>query len=206
MTDSYFVTFSDYAGNIIYDDLIPFGPYTTHQIAYTFDAGNGFTIGGAVEEGSDDEPFGQAINDYAPHAVLGASYQAGLFALYAVGGYDSNEEEFSVKGRVDVKPTDMISLFVMGAWTDDDDDNGGNYYAQWGGDWGLWTGATVKVSDRIAINGQFSYNELEDYAAVLDANFTVVPGFVVTPGVAYQHFDDIDDEAWGGYLRTQFTF
>ena len=65
--------------------------------------------------------------------------------MSAVGGYDSNEEEFAIKGRVDITPTDMFSFFVMGAWSDvgDDDDDAiggndpdGNYYAQWGGEWG----------------------------------------------------------------------
>jgi hypothetical protein len=206
VTDSYFVTFVPYAGGIVQDDLIPFGPYTTHQIAYTYDFGNGLSVGAAVEEGSDNEGFGTIIDDYAPHAVVGVGYTGGLFAATVVGGYDSVEEEFSAKARIDVTPNEMFSVFVMGAWTDDDDGSGGNYYAQWGGDWALWTGATVKVNDRIAINGQFSYNDFEDYAVVVDANLTVVPNFVVTPGVGFKHFDDIDDDQWGGYLRTQFTF
>jgi len=51
-----------------------------------------------------------------------------------------------------------------------------------------------------------------DYAAVADLNITVVPGFVVTPGVAYTHGDGDplsyvpEGDNWGGYLRTQFTF
>jgi hypothetical protein len=46
-TDSLFTTFTDYAGGVINDDFaVPFGPYDTHQIAYTFDAGNGFTARG----------------------------------------------------------------------------------------------------------------------------------------------------------------
>ena len=35
------------------DGLIPYGPFTTHMINYTFDAGNGFSAFGGVEEGSD---------------------------------------------------------------------------------------------------------------------------------------------------------
>ena len=43
-------------------------------------------------------------------------------------------------------------------------------------------------------------------------NITVVPGFVVTPGVGFRHGDGDplsaipDGDNWGGYLRTQFTF
>ena len=207
VTDSYFTTFTGYASGVVQDGLILYGPFTTHQIAYTFDAGNGFSIGGAVEAGS-DEGFGEAIEDYAPHAVIGAAYKTGIFGLSAVGGYDSNQEEFSAKGRLDITPNDMFSFFVMGAWTDDDDDSGGNYYAQWGGEWALWAGGAWNINDRFTLNGEFGYNDLGDYSIVADVNIVVVPGFVVTPGVGYKHFDDAvdDEEQWGGYLRTQFTF
>lgn len=206
VTDSYFVTFTGYASGVVNDGLISYGPFTTHQIAYTFDAGNGFSVGAAVEEGSDDETFGSIIQDYAPHVVIGAAYKTGIFGLSAVGGYDSVEDEFSAKGRLDITPNDMFSFFVMGAWTDDDNDNGGNYYAQWGGDWALWVGGAVNVNERVTLNGEFGYNDFGDYSADVDVNLTVVPGFVVTPGVGFKHFDAIDDESWGGYLRTQFTF
>ena len=206
-TDSYFVTFTGYSSGVVKDGLIGYGPFGTHQIAYTFDAGNGFSVGAAVEEGSDnDGPYGGIIQDYTPHAVIGAAYKSGIWGLSAVGAYDSVQEEFSAKGRLDITPSDMFSFFVMGAWTDDDDSNGGNYYATWGGDWGLWVGAAVNVNERVTLNGEFGYNDFGDYSVVADVNLTVVPGFVVTPGIAYQHFDTVDDEQWGGYLRTQFTF
>jgi opacity protein-like surface antigen len=206
VTDSYFSTFTDYSSGVVEDGLISYGPFTTHQIAYTFDAGNGFSIGAAVEEGSDDEDFGTIIDDYAPHAVVGAAYKTGIFGLSGVGGWDSVQDEFSLKGRVDITPSEMFSFFVMGAWTDDNDDSGGNYYAQWGGEWALWAGTAITVNDRITLNGEFGYNDFGDYSVVADVNLTVVPGFVVTPGVGYKHFDAIDDEQFGGYLRTQFTF
>jgi hypothetical protein len=212
VTDSYFVTFTGYASGVVNDGLISYGPFTTHQIAYTFDAGNGFSVGAAVEEGSDGEAYGSIIQDYAPHAVIGAAYKSGIWGISAVGGYDSVEDEFSGKGRLDITPNDMFSFFVMGAWTGDDNDNGGNYYAQWGGDWGLWAGGAVHVNDRITLNAEFGYNDLSDWSADADVNITVVPGFVVTPGIGYVHGDGnplsthSEGDNWGGYLRTQFTF
>jgi hypothetical protein len=206
VTDSLFSTETGYSSDVVKDGLISYGPFTTHQIAYTFDAGNGFSVSAAVEEGSDDEAFGEIIQDYAPHIVAGAAYSGGLFGVSVVGGYDSNEEEFSAKGRIDVKPTDAIAIFVMGAWTDDDDGSGGNYYAQWGGDWAVWAGGSARFNDRIKFNAEFGYNDFEDYSAVADVNITVVPNFVVTPGIGYFHDDGVDDDFWGGYLRTQFTF
>ena len=54
-TNSYFSTFTDYTINIIHDDnIVPYGPYDTNQISYTYDAGNGFTAGVAVEKASAD--------------------------------------------------------------------------------------------------------------------------------------------------------
>jgi len=205
VTDSYFVTFTGYASGVVNDGLISYGPFTTHQIAYTFDAGNGFSVGAAVEEGS-DTGFGTIIDDYAPHAVVGAAYKTGIFGLSGVAGFDTVQDEFSLKGRVDITPSEMFSFFVMGAWTDDDSGNGGNYYAQWGGDWALWAGTAITVNDRITLNGEFGYNDFGDYSVVADVNIVVVPGFVVTPGVGFKHFDATDDEQFGGYLRTQFTF
>jgi hypothetical protein len=206
VTDSLFVTETGYASDVVKDGLISYGPFTTHQIAYTFDAGNGFSISAAVEEGS-DEGFGTIIDDYAPHVVAGAAYSAGMFGVSVVGGYDTVQDEFSVKGRVDVKPTDMIALFVMGAWTDDDDGSGGNYYAQWGGDWAIWAGGSARFNDRIKANVEFGYNDFEDYSIDGDVNITVVPNFVVTPGIGWKHTEGAaDEDQWGGYIRTQFTF
>jgi len=210
VTDSLFVTETGYASDVVKDGLIPYGPFTTHQIAYTFDAGNGFSVSGAVEEGSDgDSAFDEGqgtVNDYAPHAVVGAAYSGGIFGASAVVGYDSNQDEFAVKGRIDIKPNDMFALFVMGGWTDDEDGNGGNYYATWGGDWAIWAGGSAKFSDRIKANVEFGYNDFSDWSVDGDVNVTIVPGFVVTPGIGFKHIDAIDDDFWGGYIRTQFTF
>jgi hypothetical protein len=220
VTDSYFVTFTGYASGVVNDGLISYGPFTTHQIAYTFDGGNGFSVGAAVEEGSNNEAYGSIIEDYVPHIVAGAAWKGAIWGISGVVGYDSVEEEVAIKGRVDINPSGAFSFFVMGAWSDVDggDDNNnlvtrqnpnGNYYAQWGGEWGLWVGGAWNINDRLTLNGEFGYNELGDYSFDADINIVVVPGFVVTPGVGWKHFDNvgnIDDDQWGGYLRTQFTF
>jgi hypothetical protein len=265
VTDSLFVTETGYASDVVNDGLIRYGPFTTHQIAYTYDFGNGFSLSGAVEEGDDlgaghyttyadgfsVDPitgivrplsFGDhgAINDYTPDVVVGAAYSGGVWGASIVGAYDSNQEEFSIKGRIDLHPTDQLALFVMGAWTDDGNcdgplglgvlercigggGNGGNFYAQWGGDWAVWAGGSYKFSDRVKGNIEFGYNELSDWSVDADVNLTIVPGFVVTPGVGYTHGDGsgrllngVQDfgavsyiapgDTWGGYVRTQFTF
>jgi len=226
--DSLFDTWTGYASGVVNDGLIPYGPFETHQISYTFDAGNGFSAMAGVEEGNNgdsayDEGEG-TLQDYTPHILAGLAYKTGIFGASIVGAYESSQEEFTVKGRIDVTPNDMFSFFVMGAWTDDSgdgvsvvtgvpfDSNGGNFYATWGGDWALWAGTAVKFNDRFTFNAEFGYNELNDYSIDADVNITVVPGFVVTPGIGFRHGDGdplsqfVADDQWGGYVRTQFTF
>jgi hypothetical protein len=211
VTDSYWDTFTGYASGVVNDGLISYGPFETNQLSYTFDAGNGFSVGAAVEQGS-DEGYGEIIDDYMPHVVIGAAYKSGIWGVSAVGGYDSVQEEYSAKGRIDITPNDMFSFFVMGGWTGDDNDDGGNYYAQWGGDWAVWVGTAYHINDQFTLNGEFGYNGLSDWSIDADVNITVVPGFVVTPGIGYVHGDGdplsrhAEGDNWGGYLRTQFTF
>ena len=70
-TDSLFSTFTGYAGGVIHDDLIPYGPFDTYQLAYTLTGGNGFTAAVALEDpaGGDDQYYGTAfytLDDYTP--------------------------------------------------------------------------------------------------------------------------------------------
>jgi hypothetical protein len=214
--DSFFTTWTGYASGVVNDGLIAYGPFTTHTIQYVWDSGTGFSFGGAVEEG-DNGGFGTIIQDYAPHAAVGAKWAGGVFGVSAVLGYDSVQDEFSAKGRIDITPSDTFSFFIMGAWSDTGDSgtffDGGNYYATWGGEFGLWVGGAVKFSDRFTWTAEFGYNDFGDYSVDTDINITVVPGFVVTPGVGFKHFDgdnagfgDDSDDQIGGYVRTQFTF
>jgi len=70
LPDSFFLTFSDFAGNVIQDDLIGYGPIdNTHTISYTFDGSNGFSAGVAVEEGY--EEF--TLDSYVPHVTGGVN-------------------------------------------------------------------------------------------------------------------------------------
>lgn len=212
VSDSMFMTWVDYAADVVHDDLLNYGPWTTHQISYTFDAGNGFSAIAGVEEGNDgDSPFGGAITDYAPDVVLGAKYKNSLLGLYVLGAWDSNADEYTIRGKVSVTPNDRLSLFVLGSWTDDRDDNGGNWYANWGGDWEVVAGGGYKFTDRFTLNGEFTYTGMEEYGASLEGLITIVPGLNARPGIAYAHHNSdfpghTDEDAWGGYLRTTLMF
>ena len=77
----------------------------------------------AVEEGSNNETYGAIIQDYVPHVVVGGGWKGAIWGVSGVVGYDSNEEEVAIKGRVDITPTEAFSFFVMGAWSDVDNDD-----------------------------------------------------------------------------------
>ena len=201
-TDSLFSTFTSYAGAVINDDLVPYGPFGTHQIVYTFDSGKGFTASVGLEEGEDV----YTIDSYVPHVVAGVGYTADWGGVTVVGGYDSVWEEFAVKGRVDVTASEAISLFAMvGYGTDDNVDF--NFYKTWGGNWAIWAGGTATLSEKAALNVQVGYDDDDNFAAIANVEYTLVPQFVITPEVAYTDNFDVDgDDEVGGYLRFQRNF
>ena len=141
-TDSLFSTFTGYAGGVIHDDFIGYGPFDTNQIAYTFTGGNGFSAAIALEQGAGSTitPFGvennfnvgfngglitgdlYTLDDYVPHVVGGVGWTGGWGGVSVVGGYDAVWEEGAIKGRVDFNAGDAWSFFVMAAWATHDDD------------------------------------------------------------------------------------
>ena len=223
-TDSLFSTFTGYAGGVIQDDLIGYGPFGTHQIAYTWNGGNGFSAAVALEEGDGNltvdtvgGPVGPTpvavniytVDSYVPHMVAGLGYTAGWGGISAVAGYDSNFEEWAGKVRADFNVNDAFSLFVMGGYKSNggEDDVPYNYYGNWGGDWAVWGGGSFKANEKMAFNVQLSYDDLENFAAVANMQYTLVPNFVITPEIAYtDNFDADDADAWGGFLRFQANF
>jgi hypothetical protein len=107
-----------------------------------------------------------------------------------MAGYASNDDENEIFGLDGESP---------------------NYYGNWGGDWAVWGGGTFTVSEKAKINVQLSYDEVENFAAVANVNYELVPGLVITPEIVYvDNFADDDDfdaeDEIGGYLRFQRTF
>jgi len=132
-TDSLFSTFTGYGGGVINDDIIGYGPYGTHQIAFGWESGNGLGIAVALEMGNGDiiapfipasvgEPNLYTLDSYTPHVVGGIGWQGAWGGVSAVAGYDSVWEQGAVKGRVDFYPTDRLALFAMAGWGSYDKD------------------------------------------------------------------------------------
>jgi hypothetical protein len=233
-TDSLFSTFTGYAGGVISDDLIGYGPFDTHQIAYTFTGGNGFTAAVALEEGDGAliAPFGEqptfinlyTLDSYVPHVVGGVGWTGGWGGVSVVAGYDANWNEGAIKGRIDFNASDALSFFVMAGWATVDDDFFGpgfgdspNYYAPWGGDWAVWGGGTWKFNEKTAFNFQASYDDFENIALVANVAYELVPNFTITPEIVYVDnlgdefdgddlFGEDDDGDWGFKLRAQANF
>lgn len=220
--ESVFTTFTGYAGNVIFDDLVPYGPFDTNLISYYFDAGNGFSAVVSLEEGSGDDE----IDSYVPHVVVGAKYALAFGAISGVAAYDADNEEFAGKLRLDVAVNEQFSAFVMGGYKTDDGDfegeeigdtgvfddvnDGTNYYGNWaGGDcdddeignedfancgdgFAVWAGASYVFTPQATVNAQVAYDEGENFAANLNVAYELVPGFTITPEVAYA--DNFDDD------------
>ena len=197
-TETAFYTFVGYAGNVMNDDLISGGVYDANVIQYNYDNGSGLTAVISLEDTGDGN---NGARDYVPNVVGGIGYSGGAFGVKLVGGYDSAVEEGALKLRAD-GTFGGVSVFAMAGWNTDG--NAANRYATWGGDWAVFLGASAAVTDRVTLNAQVSFDDADQLAAVANANFTVVPGFVVTPEVAY--FDNGVDDAWGGMIRFQRSF
>ncbi len=173
------------------------------------------------------------LDDWVPHVVAGVGYTGGWGGIRLVGAYDAVWEQFAVKAKLDIKATEALSLFVMAGWKDSDDftfdtDVNGdgvietttisnlNYYGNWGGDWAVWGGGRWVVTEKAAINVQLAYDDFENFSAVANVDYELVPGFTITPELAYaDNFDDEnevifgngDEEGeFGAFLRFQRNF
>jgi len=215
-TDSMFSTFTGYAGNIIEDDLIAYGPFDTHQISYTYTGTNGFSAAVAVEEGADNDFGNYTLDSYAPHVVAGVGLTQGWGGVSGVVGYDSVYEEWAGKARLDVNVNDDFSLFAMvgyGSLSHANEDAGitRSFYKTWGGHWAAWGGATYKVSEKASFNTQVSWSQNKDVAVVANVAYELVPGLTITPEAAWNSWhDDVTKEkigdGFGGYLRFERAF
>ncbi|MDQ6437692.1 porin, partial [Mesorhizobium sp. LHD-90] len=213
-TDSLFSTFTDYSSGVLNDGLVPYGPFATLQIAYTYTGANGFSAAIALEQGDEDEgEFASGITeDYAPYVVGGVSLTQGWGKIGVVAGYDSWEQEVAVKGRLDVNITDTASVFVMAAWDSGGNSgpnlsDGANFYAPWGGDWAVWGGTAIKFNEKATFNAEVGYDDFDNFSIAANIAYDLVPGFTITPEIAYVDNFDIDDsDAWGVNVRFQRTF
>ena len=200
------------------DDIaVGYGRGDTTLISYTFNGGNGFSGIVSLESGDGgsvgEDLFGiinfngnsaHTIDSYVPHVVAGVAYEGGWGRASIVGGYDSVWEEFAVKGRLEVKASDTVTVYGMAAWKSNDDRN---VYGNWSGDWAIYGGVEAKASEKLGIAANLAYDDGGNFSAELNLPYTVVSDFTVTPGVVYvDNFDDNSDGTWGAMIRFQRDF
>jgi len=208
--ESAFDTFQGYAGNVIDDTLVPYGPFDTNVVQYYFDGGNGFSAVVSLEEGAGSD----TIDSYVPHIVLGAKYTQGWGGISAVAAYDSNYEEFTGKVRLDVNASEQLSLFVMAGYGTADDNafapGGHDFYKLWDGDWAVWAGASYQLNEKTSLNAQVSYDDGETLGIAANVAYQIVPGFTITAEVDYvdrsANVYHPSDDGVGGILRFQRNF
>ncbi len=206
--ESAYTTFAGYAGSVINDGFVGYGPFDTTLISYTFTGGNGFS---AIVSLEDDN---SATANYVPDVVVGAKYAAGDFAVTGVVGYDEDEKAAAGKLRLDGK-VGNVSLFVMGGYGDNTPAFGGatSRFKTWGGNWALWGGASVALNEKATFNTEVDYDQLKNFGVAANIDYAIVPGFNVTTELNYTKFGATDPRSFagkksaiGGTIRFQRSF
>lgn len=213
-SDTLYAQFTGYAGNTINDYYdVDYGDFARTQIRYTYDTGRGFSFAAAAEDGTDDNtPFvlsdeNRQGDGYMPDLVAAVGYDAGAFRVRAVGGYDESMKAGALKLRLDGS-LGPVDLFAMGGWNTDGDQP--NNYARWSGDWALWVGGSIRMTEKATMNASANFDDGGDAEAALNLTYTIVPGFTVTPEINYRNRMDEkagpEAEDWGGVIRVQRNF
>ncbi len=165
---------------------------------------------------------GWGIDDYMPHVVIGLGYNAGNFNIRATGAYDTRDDitdivgglnergGFAGKVRVDYTINDAASIFAMLMYGENS-----SAYTTWANGaaddetFSVIAGASVGLSEKAVFNFQGQWVEgapgLDDeWSAVANVAYTLVPGLTITPEIAY--YDNGIDDAFGGTLRFERSF
>ena len=206
-----------YAGGVINDTLVGYGPSDAIQISYIYKGSNGLLAFIGVEDDNDgnndsdwhyDNVVGDYVNDgdedgdYIPDVLAALGYDGGAWSIGVIGAYDSSLSEGAIKARADVR-FGRVSAFLMGGWSSNGDETGehgctdysftscgSNHFAVWGGDWAVWGGLSADLTEKISSNLQLSYDDDDNFGAAANLVFHVVPGFNITTEVDYADAGD----------------
>ncbi|WP_273783676.1 porin [Bartonella sp. AU15XJBT] len=143
----------------------------------------------------------KAIKNYTPNVVLGIKFMQKWGGFSAVAAYDAYYKKWAGKVRADFNVNDRFNLWVMAGYK-----NGSDYYtinaddelsrksttiyANWGGKWAAWAGATYKLTPKADLNAQISYSAVKTFATSVNIAYTLVPGLVITPELTYVSWND----------------
>ncbi|WP_336279421.1 porin [Bartonella sp. CB175] len=147
------------------------------------------------------------IKNYTSNLLLGMKFIQKWGGFSTVAAYDSYYKKWAGKLRVDFNVNNNLNLWVMGGYknsidyytsTPDDQDQttrllsrqNATIYANWGGKWAAWAGATYKITPKTNFNAQVSYSAVKTFATSLNVSYTLVPGLVITPELTYVSWND----------------
>jgi hypothetical protein len=183
-----------------------------HSIGYSFDNGSGLTAAVALEEYDSNV-------DFIPNVVGKVTWTGGMFGVKVFGAYDATSEEGSLKGIVDIKPTDRITVSAIGIW-----ESGSNKYSAMpyrdhvnkglsflnfgaptipaftvvgGYEWSLGGQVAFQATDKLALTfgGQYFADShaagTDAYTIGANVDYTIVPGLVATVAVNYNKLDGL---------------
>ncbi|UNE54866.1 porin [Bartonella machadoae] len=140
------------------------------------------------------------IKKYTPNIVLGMKFMQKWGGFSAVTAYDAYYKKWAAKVRMDFNVNDRLNLWIMGGYKNNVDyytvdenvlsRQNTTIYANWGGKWAAWAGATYKLTPKAKLNAQVSYSAVKTFATSVNIAYTLVPGFVITPELTYVSWND----------------
>ncbi|WP_019222039.1 porin [Bartonella senegalensis] len=141
------------------------------------------------------------IKNYTPNLVFGIKFMQKWGGFSTVAAYDAYYKKWAGKVRLDLNVNDRLNLWVMGGYKNNtdyytkDENNAlsrqsSTIYANWGGKWAAWAGATYKLTPQANLNAQVSYSAVKTFATSVNVAYTLVPGFVITPELTYVSWND----------------
>ncbi len=150
---------------------------------------------------SNDLPPSKGVKNYTPNLILGMKFMQKWGGFSTVVAYDSYYKKWAGKVRADFNVNDRFNLWVMAGYKNSvdyytaDKDNtlsrqNTTIYANWGGKWAAWAGATYKLTPKANLNAQVSYSAVKTFATSVNIAYTLVPGFVITPELTYVSWND----------------
>ncbi|MBX4335159.1 porin [Bartonella raoultii] len=149
----------------------------------------------------DDSLPSKGVKNYTPSLVLGVKFMQRWGGFSTVAAYDSYYKKWAGKARVDFNVNDRFNFWFMVGYKNGTDYYTANsddtlsrqsttIYANWGGKWAAWGGATYKLTPKANLNAQVSYSAVKTFATSVNVAYTLVPGFVITPELTYVSWND----------------
>jgi hypothetical protein len=181
------------------------GGSRTHQIRYTFSAGNGII----AQIGLEEEDYNY---DYTPNVVGRLAITQGWGSLAAFAAYDATEEEFALKAIAGFNVTDAITLEAMGIY-----ESGYSAYSVQGPnfvgyEWSLAGAVSFKANDKFTVRaggqyfGDSHFGGYDEYYIGGQVDYQVVDNLLLRAQVRYNGSDSPLNDFWDGKIRLESSF